>query len=135
MRPVSTATDGHAEASVVGHDAVVDGDDDYLVRPYTLTRGRTRNEGIDVAIQTVVCQSKASLVTPPPVGPVEQAIWTVAAGRLSSADISAKLDLPLGVVRVLVGDLAKAGHIELGVTVSAGDAQLLRRLIDGVRAL
>jgi len=135
VRPVPTTTDDHPEASVGSHEAGFDADDDQLVRPYTLTGGRTRNEGIDVAIQSVICQSKASLVTPPPVGPVEQAIWSVAAGRLSSADISAKLDLPLGVVRVLVGDLAEAGHIEVGVTVSSGDAQLLRRLIDGVRAL
>lgn len=112
-----------------------DSDEDGLVRPYTLTGGRTRSDGMDVAIQAVVCQSEASLHVTPPIGPVELEIWQAAADRLSSADISAQLELPLGVVRVLIGDLAAAGHVELGETMSTADAKVIRRLIDGVRAL
>ena len=133
--PADTNGEHHPDALHWDDDGATDGDDDSLVRPYALTGGRTRNEGVEVAIQTVVCQSQASIGQVPPVGPVEFEIWSAAADRLSSADISATLDLPLGVVRVLVGDLAQAGHVELGVTVSTGDAQLIRRLIDGVRAL
>ncbi len=123
------------QATNAGGETLLEDDDDNLVRPYTLTGGRTRNDVVDVAIQTVICQSATSLTTTPAVGPVELDIWRAAANRLSSADISAQLDLPLGVVRVLAGDLAIAGHVELGETMSTGDAQLIRRLIDGVRAL
>jgi hypothetical protein len=66
---------------------------------------------------------------------VETEIWTAAAGQLSVAEISGRLGLALGVVRVLVGDLAGVGLIELGPTAGSGDAELVRRLIDGVRAL
>jgi len=108
---------------------------DRFVRPFTMTRGRTRAEGIEVAIESIVYQSPASLTTPPTLTPVESEIWAAAAGKVSSAEISAKLGLPLGVVRVLVGDLATAGLLHLGRTTATGDAQLIRRLIDGVRAV
>jgi hypothetical protein len=131
------ATADGAEDDDNAHGSIDEDDahEDSLVRPYTLTKGRTRNEGLDVAIQAVVCQSRSSGGVSPPVGPIELEIWQAAGERLSSADISARLDLPLGVVRVLVGDLTQAGHVELGVTVATGDARLLRRLIDGVRAI
>ncbi|MGI9615538.1 MAG: DUF742 domain-containing protein [Acidimicrobiales bacterium] len=129
------STDDTALDDTALDDTALDDDTSNLVRPYALTRGRTRNERLDVSIQTVVCQSRASLAGGPPTGPVEHEIWAAAAARLSSADISARLDLPLGVVRVLVGDLAETGHLELGETVATGDAHLIKRLIDGIRAI
>lgn len=135
MSTNDTALEETAVDDTAVDDTAVDDDTDYLVRPYALTRGRTRNERLDISIQTVVCQSQASLAGAPPAGPVEHEIWTAAAGRLSSADISARLDLPLGVVRVLVGDLAETGHLELGETVATADAHLIKRLIDGIRAI
>lgn len=110
-------------------------DEDSLVRAFTLTGGRTRNDDVHVAVQSVVCQSARSLAAPPVLAPVETEIWRVAEHRLSAAEISARLELPVGVVRVLVGDLVTAGLLDLGRTVSRGDAKLVRRLIDGVRAL
>jgi hypothetical protein len=106
-----------------------------LIRPFTLTRGRTRSDGGPIPVEAAVCQSPASRSAPPLLGPVETEIWTAAAGQLSVAEISGRLGLALGVVRVLVGDLAGVGLIELGPTAGSGDAELVRRLIDGVRAL
>ena len=79
-----------------------------LVRPFVLTQGRTRTTGVAV--------------------PVE-------AAQPSSAEISAELDLPVGVVRVLVGDLVAAGLAHIGPTARSDDIKLVRRLIDGVRRL
>ena len=106
-----------------------------LVRAFTLTGGRTQNKEVAVPIQSVVCQSQASLAAPPTLAPVESEIWRVAGDRLSSAEISYRLELPLGVVRVLVGDLVTAGLVTVGKTTATGNAQLVRRLIDGVRSL
>jgi len=106
-----------------------------LVRAFTLTGGRTRNETVQIAIERIVFQSPSSQQSPPPLGPVETDIWIIAGARLSPAEISARLELPLGVVRVLIGDLVSAGLLDVGRTTTAADGQLVRRLIDGVRAL
>lgn len=110
-------------------------DGDSFVRPYTLTGGRTQSDGIFVAVEAAVCQTAGSILDPPALAPVETDIWLIAERRISSAEISALLELPLGVVRVLVGDLVAAGLVDLGETTAVADAQLVRRLIDGVRAL
>ena len=45
--------------------------------------------------------------------------------------------LPLGVARVLVGDLVAVGAVavDLGAPDAANDVALLERLLDGIRAL
>ena len=56
---------------------------------------------------------------------------------LSVAEVAARLLLPLGVARVLVGDLvaANAVTVEVGAQDAANDVALLERLLDGIRAL
>jgi hypothetical protein len=56
---------------------------------------------------------------------------------LSVAEIAARLLLPLGVARVLVGDLvaANAVTVDVGAQDAANDVALLERLLDGIRAL
>ena len=56
---------------------------------------------------------------------------------LSVAEVAAKLQLPIGVVRVLASDLVNAGRLIAHQATSdqTSDVTLLTRLIDGVRAL
>jgi Protein of unknown function (DUF742) len=56
---------------------------------------------------------------------------------VSVAEIAARLMFPLGVARVLVGDLVAVGAVavDLGVPDAADDVALLERLLDGIRAL
>jgi hypothetical protein len=57
---------------------------------------------------------------------------------LSIAEVSARMILPVGVVRVLVGDLTAAGAVMVGTSATpdaATDITLLERLLDGIRAL
>lgn len=109
-------------------------EDEQFLRPFTLTGGRTRSAGRLVAVEAIVAQ-----VSGPgpgaPHGVVEADIHRLAAEQISSAELAASLDLPVGVVRVLVGDLVAGGHLRLGATPTDGSVQLVRRLIDGVRAL
>ncbi|MGF1596756.1 MAG: DUF742 domain-containing protein [Acidimicrobiales bacterium] len=127
---------GHDDAARGGPDG---SDDDEpaarFVRPFALTGGRTRNAVVDVDVAAVVCQLPSSTGVPPATGPIEREIWRLSAGRLSVAELSARLDLPLGVVRVLVGDLVDGAAVELGEMRQTGDAELLRRLIDAVRTI
>ena len=110
-----------------------------LVRPYTLTAGRT-DAGVDLALEAPV-----GLVTPPqpsqwPGNDVRAQILDLCAERPSVAEIAAHLSLPLGVARVLVGDLVVQGYVRVHATLGeAGTAderrELIGRTLRGLRAL
>jgi hypothetical protein len=57
---------------------------------------------------------------------------------MSVAELSARLSAPVGVVRVLVGDLVDAGMIQVRQTEDRSehrDVRLLERLLEGIRAI
>jgi hypothetical protein len=86
-----------------------------LVRPYAMTGGRTRPADDDLELETLLCRD-----------------------ILSIAEISARLDLPLGVVRVLVGDMAEEGLVTVHRPASVGDRPdlaLLERVLYGLRTI
>ena len=56
------------------------------------------------------------------------------------AEVSAKLHIPLGVARVLLGDLVTAGHLKTRTTISENTTsderrELIERTLSGLRAL
>ena len=55
----------------------------------------------------------------------------------SAAEISARLRLPLGVARVVLGDLVDEGYLALNTRSATGrpDLRLLERVLDGLQAL
>jgi hypothetical protein len=56
----------------------------------------------------------------------------------SVAELAAEVDLPVGVVRVLIGDLLEAGHVTVHQPVPPAelpDESILREVINGLRAL
>lgn len=69
--------------------------------------------------------------------PEKTAIVTLCARSLSVAEVAAHLHLPLGVVRVLIGDLVDAGAIEIKTKTNdtSPNAQLLQRVLGGLRKL
>jgi hypothetical protein len=116
-----------------------DTDEPELVRPYTLTAGRT-NSRIDLPLEAPV-QTLAP--TKPPRWPgndVRGQILTLGADNPSVAEIAAVLSLPLGVARVLIGDLVTQGYLRVHTTL--GDSttdderrELIGRTLRGLRAL
>jgi hypothetical protein len=113
----------------MGDDGEVDG---ALFRPYLLTGGRTRSSGDDIPMEALVVTSGHRPVHGLT---VEQArIVGACRAPVSIAEIAALLAVPIGVARVLVGDLAGAGHVEVCATVTEADPELVTRLIDGVRS-
>ncbi|GAA4935476.1 hypothetical protein GCM10023237_67290 [Streptomyces coeruleoprunus] len=72
-------------------------------------------------------------------GPEHRTLLTLCRTETQSvAELAADADLPVGVVRVLLGDLLEAGHIHVTRPVPLAqlpDEQILREVINGLRAL
>jgi hypothetical protein len=109
-----------------------------LVRPYYMTGGRTRPAHDDLEWETLV-STTALGETSPKVGGVERrAIIALCRDLLSIAEVSARLDLPLGVARVLIGDMAEQGFLILHRPATVGDRPdfaLLQRVLYGLHQL
>ncbi|HZC99748.1 MAG TPA: DUF742 domain-containing protein [Actinomycetes bacterium] len=110
-----------------------------LVRPYTVTRGRTRSHRVELEIEALVSTAPG---THPNVtlNPEQRTIAALCLRRFQSiAEISALLRLPLGVVRVLVGDMADQGLVQVYQPTHTADERpdiaLLERVLDGLRRL
>lgn len=110
-----------------------------LVRPYTLTAGRTKAE-VDIPLEAPVQALQSATFLRWPRGDVRGRIVQLCRKSPSVAEISARLDLPLGVARVLVGDLVTSGYLRVNRTLtdrSTGDErrELIGRTLRGLRAL
>jgi hypothetical protein len=106
-----------------------------LVRPYYMTGGRARPTQDDLEIEALV--STTAMGERSPKLTVEQrAIIALCRDLLSVAEVSARLDLPLGVTRVLIGDMATEGLVILHRPTSVGDRPdlaLLQRVLYGLQ--
>ena len=110
-----------------------------LVRPYILTAGRTQS-GVSLPLEAPI---RAVDIGPAPRWPghdVRTRIIALSADRPSVAEIAARLELPLGVARVLIGDLVTQGYLRVDATLAdAVDTEdrreLIGRTLRGLRAL
>ncbi|MEV6520789.1 DUF742 domain-containing protein [Longispora sp. NPDC051575] len=105
-----------------------------VVRPYAMTRGRTRSSGEFDLIAIVVATGAAAAG----LEPEHVSILELCGSPLSVAEISAHLDLPVGIVRVFLGDLLTAGLIQTRAPQPVAEMPTRRTLlavIDGLRAL
>ncbi|WP_433088518.1 DUF742 domain-containing protein [Dactylosporangium sp. CA-139114] len=109
-----------------------------VVRPYAMTRGRTRpSRGTFNRIAQVTA---AVTVTTPDVWmePEHLAILRMCRHPLSVAELAAHLDLPLGTVRVMLGDLLDRHLVQVREPDPAGThpgADIIEAAINGLRAL
>ena len=109
-----------------------------VVRPYALTKGRTLPSGgesfdlIDVVVAT-------SDVMPEHFrpGPEHRRLLSLCRRPTPIVDLTSEIDLPLGVVRVLLGDLISEGLVRVLSTQKqpATDQRLLRMVLDGLESL
>ncbi|MCY0927545.1 DUF742 domain-containing protein [Streptomyces sp. H27-H1] len=109
------------------------------VRPYSLTGGRTRFTQI-LHVETFVAALDTKVSEPQRSDrmPEMPAIVELCRRMRTIAEIAALLKLPLGVVRVLVSDLADQGRIRVyGTGHGSGrpDRALLERVLSGLRRL
>lgn len=113
-----------------------------VVRPYAMTRGRTRSaaEGKLDLIAVVVADSVSHApVADQTLSPEHIDIVEMSRDSPQSvAELSAELDLPVGVIRVLIGDLLHAALVRVSRPVPPAelpDERILREVINGLRAL
>jgi hypothetical protein len=109
-----------------------------LVRPYYMTGGRTRPAHDDLEWETLVSTTALGATSPRVSGVERRAILTLCRDLLSIAEVSAHLDLPLGVTRVLIGDMAEQGFLILHRPTRVGDRPdlaLLQRVLYGLHQL
>ena len=133
MIQVNQAPSWFAPATPVGQPAPVEPDrDDVLVRPFIVTGGRTTPLRDDLRIETLVVATRAALSAP-------LRFELLTAVRLcqqprSVAEIAATLHVPIGVAKVVVGDLMAAGHVSVHQSNELPVATI-ERIRDLVRAL
>jgi Protein of unknown function (DUF742) len=119
-------------------DWATDGGDVRLVRPYALTGGRTRARVGDLPLEALVVTTRSGTLLAGRLRHEPGRILELCREPMSIAELSARLAVPLGVARVLVGDLVGDGHVEVH-RATVGDARpdvrLLERVLDGLQAL
>jgi hypothetical protein len=103
-----------------------------------MTRGRTEPSSGDFDLISLVVARRPLPATDAGLGPEHRAIVGLCRQPLSVAEISAYLDLPVGIVRVLLGDLLDRALISAQnpdpVAVVPGD-DLFEAVINGLHAL
>ena len=113
--------------------------EEFTVRPYTVTGGRTRPSGADLPVEALI-----EAVAEPSVGmtPERRKILELTrSSYLSIAELSAHVHLPVGVVRVVVSDLASAGKVRVhGLTMTsspqpATTISVLESVLNGISSL
>ena len=108
-----------------------------IVRPYALTAGRTR-AAVDLPLEATL-RLDTSATRRAWAEDVQGKIIGICDSR-SVAEVSALVQRPIGVVRVLLGDLVQQGyvHVQATLTESSTDDErfdLLERTLRGLRAL
>jgi hypothetical protein len=109
-----------------------------VVRPYALTKGRTLPSGgesfdlIDVVVAT--SDRMPEHFRP---GPEHRRLLSLCRRPTPIVDLTSEIDLPLGVVRVLLGDLISEGLVRVlsNQKQPATDQRLLRMVLDGLESL
>lgn len=122
-----------------------DNTDEPLVRPYTITRGRTSANRDDLSMITVITAVPHD-GTGAPAGlrglqPEHRTVLGLCHEPRAVAEIAAGLDLPVSVTKILVGDLIGAGLARSRPPATfitedgAPDMALLQAVRDGLRKL
>ncbi|MFE7172171.1 DUF742 domain-containing protein [Streptomyces sp. NPDC057616] len=112
-----------------------------MVRPYTVTRGRTRpSDGhrIDLMSQVIALRDGDAPSAADHAG--ARLLALLRYGPRPVVELAADADLPLTVVRVLLGDLAETGLVRIDAPRPApggpaADPDLLREIVERLRAL
>lgn len=105
-----------------------------LIRPYAITGGRT---GADtpIELETLVQASPRAdeLIASYRWEAVD--LINLARSPMAVAEIAARLQIPIGVTKVLIADLIADGALQARSRTEKNYASLLERVLDGVRNL
>ncbi|WBB79507.1 DUF742 domain-containing protein [Micromonospora sp. WMMD882] len=117
----------------------LDDDAGPVVRPYTVTGGRVAPVTGDFDLVAFVLASPdAEPDDHPHLHPEHRQLVELAGEPMSVAELAAHLNLAVGVVRVLVGDLLAGGLVDVHeppTTAYLPDDNILKAVANGLRAL
>jgi Protein of unknown function (DUF742) len=106
-----------------------------VVRPYTLTGGRTAPK-VELPFEATLRREVGGLE------PTDANLLRILelCDKRSVAEVSAHVHMPIGVVRVLLGDLIEQGHVRVQATLTEDSSQderreLIERTLRGLRTL
>lgn len=104
------------------------------VRPYTITAGRTRAK-VDLPVEATLRRQR-----PPGATTLHGHTARVldVCDTRSVAEVSALVSMPIGVVRVLLGDLVEQGYVRVQATLTGSSSvderrELIERTLRGLR--
>ncbi|WP_229400032.1 DUF742 domain-containing protein [Micromonospora okii] len=109
-----------------------------VVRPYAVTGGRARPVTGTFDLISLVTATRAGVSPEVGLGPEHLAIVALCQRIQSVAEVAAHLDLPVGAIRVLLGDLMARDLVQVREPrASAGlpDDSIFEAVINGLRAL
>lgn len=99
-----------------------------LVRPYMVTGGRSTASTLPIETMVKTQDVDQSSLADEALG-----VCTAAANQpLAIAELSAILSLPVGVTRVVVGDLIDSGHLESYETAASDDVAVVTRILNAL---
>ncbi|MFI0903077.1 DUF742 domain-containing protein [Streptomyces sioyaensis] len=108
-----------------------------LVRPYVITNGRDLLDGSEFSLITLVTVH----AEPPRTKPLDpeklRLLELCSGGFLSVAEIAGHTRLPVGVVKILVADLAREGHLYSRAPIPSAqlvDRKILEEVLNGLQA-
>ncbi|MEU8345446.1 Protein of unknown function [Actinomadura meyerae] len=119
-----------------------------IVRPYAVTRGRTRPTGEPLDIVAILVATGRRPAEPGRLSRQQRRLLALCRRPHALADLASDLNLPLGVIRVLAGDLIDSGLVDVqrwstpssptgqpAAVPPHTDQNLLRMVLDELRAL
>ncbi|MFI6638631.1 DUF742 domain-containing protein [Streptomyces sp. NPDC050504] len=141
---MTVPTDGTAGGNGTEGTRWYDADAGPLVRPYAMTGGRTgagpgQTRFDLIALVSPDLSQSRGRAEESLLGPEHRTLLALCRAETRSvAELAADADLPVGVVRVLLGDLSEARYVTVNRPVPPAalpDVRILREVIAGLRAL
>ncbi|WP_046471927.1 DUF742 domain-containing protein [Allosalinactinospora lopnorensis] len=118
----------------LGHDS---DESDALVRPYVITQGREHSENVQLDLVSVVIAARGD-VDEVSLEPEQLRILDVCRKPQSVAEVASHLDMPVAVVKVLLGDLIGRGYALARAPYTAESPvsrDVLQAVLDGIQRL
>jgi len=108
-----------------------------VVRPYAVVRGRTRAGRVAPGLIDFVTATGEAEKDQFGLGPEHRRLLNLCRKPVAVADLASDTDLPLGVVRVLLGDLRERDLIVVAgpARQDSSEETVMRSVLDGLRAL
>ncbi|HEV2781012.1 MAG TPA: DUF742 domain-containing protein [Actinophytocola sp.] len=109
-----------------------------IVRPYSWTRGRTKSS-VELRIEALVTTSERGDDLDAMTQIEHRSVARLCREPRSVAEVATLLEVPLGVAKVLVGDMADLGLVVVHKTATGGANKqhllLMERVLSGLRRL